>query len=516
MPPKEEPKAADALKDSSASADSNPVSREEAAWEKFCLMIEDRFTKMDSKIEALSLTAFQKLQSPPSFESHIRASGATDGNFESPHGFPTRSRSDHRPDRQSLGSYQSHNSQDVVARVVKSSFRLDKPKFEFPTDPKNDGAFDESVLKFIEECDRHIEIWLNLPENEDKQFEGSEVFALVSLPASVQKRVAHNLEKIYDKSELVGWSLKQIQAAEYWNKASTDEVKRAILVRRAQGGAMKDVVKTIQPPAISWPHGLGFIHLDAFEEYKSKLTTQISRLTDGGVSLSFIAIKDAIISAIPDREFKIELYTQFGHSGSLPGPDASGISQELSMKSILDFIRDHIVVIKRKGLAQTVNKNSISFSRVAFESSSTPPTSQKFVSHGPQRRFPARSVHAIEFDSAESDRDFWEAGSHQGRAASEDDEYTFVNQTVQDAKSKECRHIGIGPDGKLLCPYLGNPESAKCGFRHPTKDMELKGKGVSKSVPARPLKVHVTEGLGISYADDSEFGPDDGVTGACL
>ena len=94
----------------------------------------------------------------------------------------------------------SPNNADVVARVVKSSFRLDKPKFEFPTDPKNDGAFDESVLKFIEECDRHIEIWLNLPENEDKQFEGSEVFALVSLPASVQKRVAHNLEKIYKLS----------------------------------------------------------------------------------------------------------------------------------------------------------------------------------------------------------------------------------------------------------------------------------------------------------------------------
>ncbi len=56
----------------------------------------------------------------------------------------------------------SPNNADVVARVVKSSFRLDKPKFEFPTDPKNDGAFDESALKFIEECDRHIEIWLNL------------------------------------------------------------------------------------------------------------------------------------------------------------------------------------------------------------------------------------------------------------------------------------------------------------------------------------------------------------------
>ena len=95
MPPKEDSqagKAADAPKDS------NPVSREEAAFEKFCQVIEDRFAMMNSKIEALSLNAVQKLQSSPPFESHTRAGGGIGENFESPHGFPSRSRSDHRPD----------------------------------------------------------------------------------------------------------------------------------------------------------------------------------------------------------------------------------------------------------------------------------------------------------------------------------------------------------------------------------------------------------------------------------
>jgi hypothetical protein len=466
-----------------------------------------KVSSLDAKVEAKSFSEVEALRSP-----------LLDVGSE------FKSRANQRSDRQSLGSFRSLDQQDVV-KVVKSSFRLDKPKFESPSDAKNDGAFDESVLKFIEECDRHIEIWLHLPENKDKQFEGSEVFALVSLPASVQKRVAHNLDMIYEKSEIVGWSLQQIQQAVYWNRATTETVKRAILIRKAQGVARKDSVKSIQPPAIAWPNGVGFIHLDAFEEYKSKLTTQVSRLADGGVSLSFIAIKDAIISAIPDRDFKVELYAQFGHSGSLPGPNASGASQDFSMKDIFDFIRAHIVVIKKKGLADTVNKNS----GVSFH---TPPTVRKFGSQGPPSRFPARAVHAIESSSAfpDSDRAYWESGYHHGRAAAEDDEsgyshgraakeddeYTFINQTVQEAKSKECRHIGIGPDGKLLCPYLGNPESAKCGFRHPTKDMELKGKGVSKSVPAKPLKVHVTEGLGISYADESEFQPEDGVSGAYL
>ena len=513
----------DSASASASKATLDPPSREEVAFEKFCLLIEDRFSQMDSKIEALTLSTLSKLDSPPVL-TRARGGGTALRPFDSPPEINSRRfehrpthQSEHRPNRQSLGSLRSEDSQNVVVTNVKSSFRLDKPKFENPTDPKTDGAFDESVLKYIEDCERHVEIWLNLPENEGKQFEGSEVFALVSLPASVQKRVAHNLERIYEKSELVGWSLKQIQEAKYWNNTSTKEVKLAILERRAQGAAKKDVVKSIQPPAITWPHGLPFIHLDAFEEYKSKLTTQISRLSDGGVSLSFIAIKDAIISAIPDRDFRIELYTQFGHSGSLPGPDASGASQEFSMKSIFDFIRDHIVVIKKKGLAQTVNKNSVSFSGVAFDSSSTPPTSRKFPI-GPQRRFPARAVHAIEFqpEFPESDRAFWSGGDAEKEISTEiatddSDEFHQVNTIIQKAKSKECHHQGIGPDGKVLCPYLGNPDSAKCGFIHPAKELELKGRGVSKSTPVKPKTIHnIVSGLGIDYAHESDF-QDDGV-----
>ena len=216
--------------------------------------------------------------------------------------------------------------------------------------------------------------------------------------------------------------------------------------------------------------------------------------------LSFIAIKDAIISAIPDREYRIELYTQFGHSGSLPGPNASGEYEEFSMKSIFDVIRAHIEVIKQKGLARTINRNSVSFS---FP---TPPTSRKFGNHGPPSRFPSRAVQAIELDQGfpESDRTFW-SRAHAEAEVSADDSDEFhqdqVNAMIQQVKSKECHHKGIGPDGKVLCPYLGNPDTAKCGFIHPAKELELKGKGVSKSTPAQPKKVHqVSGGLEIPYA----------------
>jgi len=488
MPPKES-LGSGAADDSKSDLDSEfqDLNANEAAFAKFCLRIEQRFTKLEAKIEAKfeakSLSDFESLRSP-----------ILEHDF----------RSDHRPNRQSLGTIRSQDSQDVVVRNIKSSFRLDKPKFEPPSDVKNDGAFDESVLKFIEECDRHIEIWLHLPENKDKHFEGSEVFALVSLPASVQKRVAHNLDMIYEKSEIVGWSLQQIQRAVYWNRATTEVVKRAILVRKAQGVARKDSVKSIQPPAIAWPQGVGFIHLDAFEEYKSKLTTQISRLADGGVSLSFIVIKDAIISAIPDRDFKVELYAQYGHSGSLPGPDASGANQEFSMKDIFDFIRAHIVVIKQKGLAQAVNK----FSTMSPSTTFTPPTARKFMGNSSFSK-----VHAIDHtrpEFPEPDHAFWESRQsnvqYPAEHASDDDDYTSVNAIARDAASKDCRHVGIGPDGKLLCPWLGNPETAKCGFRHPPKEVDLKGKGVSRATPGQPKKVVHTlhQDLGISYVDDPE------------
>jgi hypothetical protein len=102
-------------KSSSTAAVSTPAHEPQAAafaqtFEKICQLIEDRFSKMNSKIEALSISAASKLGSPSAFESHIRASGGTGEKFDSPHGFPSRSRSDHRPSRQSLGSYRSLES----------------------------------------------------------------------------------------------------------------------------------------------------------------------------------------------------------------------------------------------------------------------------------------------------------------------------------------------------------------------------------------------------------------------
>ena len=454
------------------------------------------YQHLDSKIEAVSL----EMQSPlPKFTSD---QSPLQSSFREPN------------HRQSLGSYHSTNSlssQELVVR--KNSFRLDKPKYEAPKDTSIDGALMDSVIKFFEDCDRYIEAWKVMAENKDKPFEGEHNFALLSLPAPVQREVAHSLDMIFSPAETVLWTVEELEEAVYWKRARTTDIRHGILARKAQGVSNQEAIKTIQYPAIAFPRGVGLIHLEAFETYKTQLVTQVSRLAEGGTVLPLVAVKDAIIAAIPDPKFRSELYSLYGNSGCLPGPTAAGDVRAFSIRQIFARIRQHIMTIKKVGLADVVNRNSLS--RGMTHDSVIPPSrnfggafsaSHKFGNRETPSRFPARAVQAIELDHEfpETDRTFWSGAHAEAEISADDsDEFHQINAMIQQVKSKECRYKGIGPDGKVLCPYLGNPETAKCGFIHPSKELELKGKGVSKSTPAHPKKVHnVSGGLEIPYAAD--------------
>jgi hypothetical protein len=425
---------------------------------------------LEAKIEAQSFAEFEYLRSPPAGHDAVQG-------------------------RLSLGSNRtglsSQNSQ-----VGKSSFRLEKPKFEYPKDPKVDGALDESVMKFIDECESHIVIWKTLPENKEKVFEGSENFALVSLPTSVQRSLAHSMDFAYSRGDLVTMTEEESAHVTWWSTAKTESVKKILLVRQAQHQSILAAIKTIQSPEISYPKDTGFIHLQSFQDYKTRFLTQVSRLAEGGVIIPVVSIKDAIISAIPDLTFRAELYAVFGHAGSLPGPDMSGRTEEISIRGIFGYIHKHIIVIKQKGLASVVNRQS---------TTSTPPTARKFM-----RNSSFSKVHAIDHSRSEfpeSDRVFWSksdtAETNFSAEAEDSDEFHQVNAVIQKAKSKECNHQGIGPDGKVLCPYLGNPATAKCGFIHPSNELALKGKGVSTSKKVQQI-VGLSAGLGISHSEDED------------
>jgi hypothetical protein len=463
------------------------LSTGEAAFMKFCLKIEDRFTKLESRIEskfeAKSLSDYSNLKSPEfAF--------------------------DPRAQRQSLGSFQSSATFSPHQLTVnKNPFRLEKPKFEIPKDALIDGALDEAVLKFFDDCARHVEAWKAMAENRDKPFEGEHNFALISLPPDIQRQVAHSMDLIYSVAEVVMWTPDEVQRASYWTSARTADVRKIIVTRRAQGISFAAAIKTIYPPVLAFPKGVGLIHLEAFDLYKDKLITQVARLAEGGIVLPLVEVKDAIISAIPDAKFKGELYSFFGHAKSLPGPTSSGDVRTFSIKQMFEYIRQHIITIKKKDLADIVNKDAVTRG-MASQPSQNFRGGRAFA--GP----PRSRVQAIDFQPAsfvESDESFWSAKENEHQLSDGGDEFHQVNAMVQKAKSKECHHKGIGPDGKLLCPYLGNPDTANCGFIHPAKELELKGRGVSKSTPVKPNTVHnISSGLGIDYAHESDF-QDDGV-----
>ena len=147
------------------------LSPSEVAFMKFCLKIEDRFKKLESRIEskfeAKSLSEFEHLKSPEF---------------------------DPRNQRQSLGSFHSSSTTSHQQLTVnKNPFRLEKPKFEYPKDALIDGVLDEAVLKFFDDCARHVEAWKAMAENKEKPFEGEHNFVLISLPPDIQRQVAHSM-----------------------------------------------------------------------------------------------------------------------------------------------------------------------------------------------------------------------------------------------------------------------------------------------------------------------------------
>jgi hypothetical protein len=119
----------------------------EAALSQFFIKFEDRFSKLDAKLdsamsrfEAQSFSDLESLKSP--------ALG---------HDAPHDRRSSFA--RQSLGSYHSSataSSQELTIR--KSSFRLEKPKFEAPKDVIGTLKCGKRCLKMLKKLSKDLKI----------------------------------------------------------------------------------------------------------------------------------------------------------------------------------------------------------------------------------------------------------------------------------------------------------------------------------------------------------------------
>ena len=183
----------------------------------------------------------------------------------------------------------------------------------------------------------------------------------------------------------------------------------------------------------------GLIDAQAFVEFQHEFKKEIMRIQAGGrLVINKINQKDILISALPDKAYQKVLLTKYGPEGTLVMP-----VDEFGIDLIFDEVEFRISTITKQGLRAVVNKSA----RDREASFLRTPT------HGK-----AAAVHNPELEEIVEEH---------------------VNAAM--AGDKKCKKTGIGKDGLLFCRWLG--EKGTCCFDHPSSELALKGKGVSKEAP---------------------------------
>jgi hypothetical protein len=232
----------------------------------------------------------------------------------------------------------------------------------------------------------------------------------------------------------------------------------------------------------------GPIDLTAFATYQHEFKKEVLRLQSGGRAMDKIQLKDIIILAYPDRNYQGELIAQFGAPGVLVGD-----LQDFAINDVFDSIERHITSITKEGLRAVVNK----FIRSQEAHSFSPRT----PGHGNAKTIVQRSAHSTElsdlFENSgglftedegwapeyahSSEESFGPIATTQSSDTCSNDEWQMhINSIV--ANGQTCSRVGKGPDGLLLCKFLGGPKES-CIFTHPDEDYKLKGKGFSAAKP---------------------------------
>jgi hypothetical protein len=100
-------------------------------------------------------------------------------------------------------------------------------------------------------------------------------------------------------------------------------------------------------------------------------------------------------------------------------------------------------------------------------------------------KFKSINAVAVETDSddehsSEDEKDCGEGSVH-CELSDELDDQMQLQAYLAVSNKEQCKRLGVGPDGKLICRYLGGPK-ASCIFSHPESDLKLKGRGVTSTI----------------------------------
>lgn len=384
-----------------------------------------------------------------------------------------------RSQRFSMGSNGGGSTRDTDGGT-----KIERPKFVIKLTRTENGIKEETlqdsdISDYLDAYDHFFAMWKSLPANEGLTYTNEARVPIITIPPTYAKQICRRIKCMYDATDLTFCNLGKVQkAGRSWKTLTSAELRKAlgdlVELEVSYKGALDALSR------IRFKSRFGPIDMTAFATYQQEFKKEVLRLQSGGRALDKIQLKDIIISAYPHPQYQSELVARFGACGILVGD-----VQDFAINDVFDSIESHITSITKEGVRTVVNKCIRALETVSY--------SPRTPSYGGAKAAGAKVIHNTElselFDNDDHDVS---AFSHSHGFQSEDSQEVkdervsseewqmLVNAAV--ATGQNCTRIGKGPDGLLLCKFLGGPKES-CIFKHPEEDYKLKGKGFSNAKP---------------------------------
>jgi hypothetical protein len=259
----------------------------------------------------------------------------------------------------------------------------------------------------------------------------------VSLPVKYAQYLCSKLKVAFNTNFNGFKTPQQVRDTVFWQELTTAEVRLRIGIKFEEEVSDHGAVEILK--RIKFNSQFGLIDAQAFADFQHEFKKEVMRIQAGGhLVINKINLKDILIAALPDKFYQRELFTKYGPIGSLIIP-----TEDFAIDLIFDEVELRITTVTKQGLRAVVNKSA----REREAHFLTTPT------HGK-----ATADHNLDIEEIVEEQ---------------------VNAAM--AGDKKCKKTGIGNDGLLFCRWLG--EKGTCCFDHPSSELALKGKGVSKEAP---------------------------------
>ena len=369
----------------------------------------------------------------------------------SPDGFNFDGESRRNSQRFSMGSSSSQASKDIGTKIERPKFQVEKSKLVDGI--KTELVQDSDFINYLDEYDHYIEQWKSVPTNEGLDYPNADKVAIHNMPPKYAKKAADRIHWLYSQSELRFCTLAQAKSAKFWSDITSEQLRFEIGKTAGSEMSSKGILDALKN--VKWTSQYGIIDMQAFANFQHEFKKAVMRIESGDVvRIEPIHMKDIIISALPDRQFQLELFSKFGQSGTM-------LVKDFAINLVFDEIEKYISSISKHGLRFTVNKMN---------------REREGNFGGKKGAFVQGKSFQITADD-DQDQDF------------DDEEFQDqANMSISNYGTVKCRYDGLGSDGKLKCKWLASPE-ATCLFKHSESDLKQKGKGQSKDVQVQTKHV---------------------------